>query len=66
MNCLNKGKNSDFCTCTYSSCPRKGICCECIRYHLSQDQVPACFFPPAAEKTYDRSLEHYISVSKKK
>lgn len=61
MNCVNKSKNLDFCACSYSSCSRKGACCECVRYHLTQGQVPGCFFPPAAEKTYDRSIENFIA-----
>ncbi|MDZ7797159.1 MAG: DUF6485 family protein [Candidatus Marinimicrobia bacterium] len=31
------------CNCTYS-CPRKGICCECIEYHRRKRQLPACFY----------------------
>jgi hypothetical protein len=63
--CNNKNKNTDFCPCTYPSCSRKGICCECIRYHLSNDELPACFFPVEAEKTYDRSKKYYLSLSSK-
>ncbi len=65
MACENKKKNLDFCTCSYSACPRKGICCECLQYHLSKKEIPGCFFPPEAEKTFDRSLSHYLSVCKK-
>jgi len=43
------------CNCTYPNCPRKGKCCECIKYHRSMGQFPACFFTPEGEKTYDRS-----------
>jgi hypothetical protein len=64
MKCVNKDKNLDFCTCTYPSCPRKGICCECLRYHLSKEQLPGCFFPKEAEKTYNRSREYFISLFK--
>ncbi len=48
------------CNCTYEPCSRKGICCECIKYHRSLGEVPACFFSPEAEKTYDRSVENFI------
>jgi hypothetical protein len=65
MVCANKNKNIKSCTCTYASCSRKGMCCECIQYHLSADEVPGCFFPPQAEKSYNRSREYYISVIKK-
>ncbi len=59
MECkVNSNKN--FCNCTYEPCPRKGICCECIRYHLSRGEVPACFFSKEAERSYDRSVENFI------
>lgn len=48
------------CTCTYEPCSRKGVCCECLRYHWSRKELPGCFFPPEIERTYDRSLEHFI------
>jgi hypothetical protein len=56
----NKEKNLEGCTCTYEPCPRKGICCECIRYHWRARELPACFFPRNVERTYDRSLERFI------
>jgi len=66
MDCVNKKKNTDFCPCTYPGCSKKGICCECIRYHLSRNELPGCLFPPEAEATNDRSNDHYISLYKKK
>ncbi|NCC95158.1 MAG: cytosolic protein, partial [Opitutae bacterium] len=33
MQCRQE-KNLERCNCTYEPCPRKGICCECIQYHL--------------------------------
>jgi hypothetical protein len=24
--------------------------------------LPGCFFPPEAEKTYDRSIEHFVEI----
>jgi len=66
MSCSNQKKNLDFCKCTYTSCARRGLCCECLQYHLPKGEVPGCFFPPEAEKTYDRSKEYYISVCKGK
>ena len=47
------------CNCTYSPCPRKGTCCDCLHYHLQLRQLPACAFPDDAERTYDRSFEHF-------
>jgi len=55
-------KNKSFCSCSYSSCPRQGICCDCVQYHLGKRQVPGCFFPADAEKTYDRSFEHFARL----
>ncbi len=61
MEC-KKEKNLDRCTCTYSSCAKQGICCECIAYHLKSRQLPGCVFPPDAEATYDRSFEHFARL----
>lgn len=54
--------NVDNCNCTYSGCPRKGNCCECIRYHLKSNQLPACVFPDQVEKSYDRSFQKFIET----
>ena len=54
-------ENRRDCPCTYEPCPRKGLCCECIAYHWRNRELPACLFPPDVEKTYDRSLERFIS-----
>jgi len=61
MEC-SKEENLEKCNCTYTGCPRKGICCECLEYHLEKDQLPACAFPKEAEATYDRSFEKFIEV----
>ncbi len=50
------------CTCTYEPCPRKGLCCECVEYHRRSQELPGCFFPAAAERTYDRSYEHFARL----
>jgi hypothetical protein len=60
MTCENKEKNLKQCNCTYEPCPRKGICCECIDYHRSSGELPACYFPKNIERTYDRSIECFI------
>jgi len=62
--CPNKKKNLANCNCTYEPCDKKGICCECIRYHFKMNQLPACFFPDSVEKTYDRSIENFIRTRK--
>jgi len=54
--------NKKNCTCSYSACPRQGLCCDCISYHLKSRQVPGCFFSPEAEATYDRSFEHFAKL----
>lgn len=55
MEC-NKQQNLQQCMCTYTSCQKRGMCCDCIQYHLKMKQLPGCCFPPEAEKTYDRSF----------
>lgn len=61
MEC-KKDENLKNCNCTYEPCKRKGICCECIRYHLKSRELPACCFPDSAEQTYDRSFEHFARL----
>ena len=65
MEC-NKEKNLEKCNCTYEPCPRKGVCCECITYHLKMRQLPGCCFPANAEATYDRSYEHFARLVREK
>ncbi|OGN95494.1 MAG: hypothetical protein A2Z77_07255 [Chloroflexi bacterium RBG_13_51_36] len=55
-------QNKKKCNCTYEPCGRKGICCECLRYHRRSGELPACFFPDDVEKTYDRSLKRFIET----
>lgn len=64
MECKNT-KGNPKCTCTYTSCSRHGICCECIEYHKSMGQMVGCYFPKEAEKTYDRSMKTFIKVMSK-
>lgn len=54
-------QNKVDCPCTYPDCPRKGKCCECLRHHLANQELPGCCFSPEAEKTYDRSFSKFIS-----
>lgn len=61
MEC-KKELNLTNCNCSYSPCSRKGICCECIRYHLQMRELPACVFPNDAETTYDRSFEFFARL----
>ncbi|MCX6377032.1 MAG: cytosolic protein, partial [Armatimonadetes bacterium] len=34
------------------------------QYHLSNDELPACAFPPDVEKTYDRSFRRFAQMHK--
>ncbi|HPR64187.1 MAG TPA: DUF6485 family protein [Thermoanaerobaculia bacterium] len=61
MEC-KKEKSLSLCTCTYDPCSRKGICCDCIQYHLRSRQLPGCVFSREAERTYDRSFEHFARL----
>ncbi|MDY6842791.1 MAG: DUF6485 family protein [Thermodesulfobacteriota bacterium] len=54
-------QNKNNCSCTYS-CSKRGICCECITSHRRNGEIPACFFPPDVEMTYDRSIERFVKT----
>ena len=58
----NVENNKARCTCTYEPCPRKGICCECVEYHRRMNELPGCFFPTEAERTYDRSYTYFAEL----
>jgi hypothetical protein len=57
--------NKQKCTCTYEPCSRKGKCCECVVYHREHGELPGCFFPPAVERTYNRSVAKFIQAQKR-
>ena len=63
--CPNIEYNKQSCNCTYEPCSRKGNCCECIKYHLKNNELPACVFPSEVEQTYDRSFDRFIDIYKK-
>lgn len=63
MKC-NKEKNLRACNCTYEPCSKKGVCCECIAYHLSLKELPACCFPDDVERTWDRSFRRFAEIYK--
>jgi hypothetical protein len=60
-----KDANLARCNCSYSSCSRKGVCCDCLAYHLKSRELPACCFPADAERTYDRTFEHFVRLVEK-
>ncbi|MBD3203119.1 hypothetical protein GF327_02405 [Candidatus Woesearchaeota archaeon] len=59
MEC-KKQENLKDCTCTYTSCGKRGICCECVASHRAAGEIPGCFFDKKTEKTYDRSIQAFI------
>jgi len=58
----NKSNNLQTCTCTctYSPCSRKGLCCECVAYHRKSGEIPGCFFTKNGEASYDRSITAFL------
>lgn len=58
--CPQQTRNRAICNCSYEPCPRKGRCCECLHYHLAMRELPACAFPAAVERTYDRSFDRFM------
>ncbi|MDZ7374516.1 MAG: DUF6485 family protein [candidate division KSB1 bacterium] len=62
MECKHFEANRKRCNCTYEPCSRKGYCCQCLAYHQRHGELPACFFPPEVERTYDRSLQRFLSL----
>jgi hypothetical protein len=64
MDCRKDG-NLKKCNCTYEPCPRKGSCCDCIIYHKTNGELPACYFSAKDEKTFDRSIEFFVRLNSK-
>lgn len=60
--CPRLTQNVQECNCSYPGCERRGRCCECLHYHRRMDELPACFFPNAVERTYDRSFKRFIAL----
>jgi hypothetical protein len=61
MEC-RQAQNKQNCNCSYEPCSKKTTCCECLRFHLGSRELPACCFPREAERTYDRSFEHFARL----
>ena len=61
MEC-KKDENLHRCNCTYEPCARKGVCCDCIAYHLRNRELPGCVFPDSAERTFNRSFENFARM----
>ena len=54
-------KSKSHCTCTYTSCEKRGNCCKCVEYHQKKGEIPGCFFTRDGERTYDRSIRNLIA-----
>jgi len=61
MEC-KQDKNMKRCNCTYAGCDKKGVCCDCLQFHLKMKELPACCFPDEIEKTYDRSFKAFAKA----
>lgn len=59
MECIAE-KNAESCACTYSGCSKRGTCCLCVAYHRDRGELPGCFFPAEAERTYDRTRAAFL------
>jgi hypothetical protein len=62
MECNKERNISTWCNCSYEPCSRKGTCCECLQYHFSHGELPGCVFPDDAERTWDRSIAHFVRL----
>jgi len=62
MDCM-KEKNLERCACKNEACPRKGVCCQCLSYHLSNRSFPACVFPKEVRPLApDQSFEAFARL----
>ena len=64
MECKRE-ENLQECTCSATTCQKRGICCECVRSHRERSEIPGCFFPKSAELKHNRSIEYFIEVYSK-
>lgn len=58
MEC-KKERNMQMCTCSFS-CSKKGVCCDCVKYHRGKDELPGCYFSKETERTGDRSIAAFL------
>ncbi len=61
MKSCTSEKNKKNCNCSFA-CSRKGICCDCLTYHRSKGELPACYFPGDEEVSGDRSVKNFIRI----
>ena len=41
--------------------PGKGLCCDCVSYHLAAGELPGCF-SARRQRTYDRSFAQFARL----
>ncbi|MFC1607552.1 DUF6485 family protein [Candidatus Latescibacterota bacterium] len=63
MKACSVESNKKNCTCSYTSCSRHGVCCECIVYHQRSGELPGCFFPSDIERTGERSISAFVRIN---
>ncbi len=56
MECIS-ARTLEHCSCTYTTCDKRGNCCKCVTHHRDRGEIPGCFFSPEGERSYDRSME---------
>ncbi|GAB6082126.1 DUF6485 family protein [Desulfuromonas carbonis] len=59
MECTAKSSPTH-CSCSYPGCDKHGNCCQCVLFHRQRNEIPGCFFSAAGERSYDRSLNHFL------
>jgi hypothetical protein len=57
---MSDKENLKNCPCTYD-CELKGKCCQCLAFHRSSQELPACYFSAEKEKTYDRTITNFLA-----
>jgi len=62
--CARQANGAADCPCTYPGCPRHGNCCQCVAHHRAKDQLPACYFSPEQERSFDRSITYFLGCRK--
>jgi hypothetical protein len=65
MEC-KKEQNLKDCTCPFTSCSKRGICCECIKSHLKNRELPGCCFDIKTAESHERSFEHFAKLVNEK
>ena len=59
MECVGTREKSH-CSCTYVGCEKRGNCCKCVEFHRKRNEIPGCFFTETGERTYDRTIAHFL------